>query len=105
MPSAFSVDSCATRPSAMIARNLGIKASDDERNWRQVLISAGNGLFCGGEASAAVVIPPTRRDHPTPRGGGETPLGEQNPLKGAGKTGAAQTPEEGGPPRIAPLEP
>src|SRR3954447_24893848 len=77
MPSAFSVDSCATRPSATIARNLGIKASDDERNWRQVLISAGNGLFCGG--------PPTpRRAHPATHRVADPAIDQQHPIVRAG---------------------
>ena len=48
--------SCATRPSATIARSLGMVSIVADRNGRQVLISAGSGLFCGGTQRTALPI-------------------------------------------------
>jgi hypothetical protein len=53
---AFTVDSCAIRPSATMARSFGIVAMVAARNCRQVLISIGNGLFCGGTHRTALLI-------------------------------------------------
>ena len=44
------------RPSATIARSFGMVAMVFTRNCRQVLISAGNGLFCGGTQRTALLI-------------------------------------------------
>ena len=43
-------------PSARIARKFGMAAISADRNCRQVLISAGSGLFCGGTQRTALAI-------------------------------------------------
>jgi len=55
-PSAFTVDSWAMRPSAMIERKSGHTAIGRGQELRQVLISAGSGLFCGGTQCTALPI-------------------------------------------------
>ena len=44
------------RPSATMARSFGIAAMVADRNCRQVLISIGSGLFCGGTQRTALLI-------------------------------------------------
>ncbi len=56
MPSAFNVESWAMRPSATMARRFFISAIRAIRNCRQVLISTGSGLFCGGTQCTALPI-------------------------------------------------
>ena len=54
--SAASVLSCEIRPSVTMARRFGISAMVAARNARQVLISAGVGLFSGGTQRTALVM-------------------------------------------------
>ena len=68
--------SWAMRPSARIARRLGMAAIVAARNGRQVPISAGVGLFSGGTQRTALVIMQSRSVEAVGRVGAIDALGE-----------------------------
>ena len=55
-PSERTVVSCEMRPSVTMARSFGISAMVGLRKSRQVLISAGVGLFSGGTQRTPLVM-------------------------------------------------
>ena len=64
-PSAFTVVSCAIRPSATMARRFFISAMVGFRKTRQVLTSAGVGLFSGGTQRTPLVMRASTSSRPS----------------------------------------
>src|SRR5436190_6218847 len=83
----------------------GKVSNSDFRNWRQVLISDGSGLFCGGTQRTELAMRQSTNSSVSSARSSYTPLARPCLSKVAYSRSPAQSPVKGRPVRLAPCSP